>query len=175
MNFSRNRFQGLPDLSLIALTLRWLRFPHNFIRDVTSLKVTTFPKLYYIDLESNQITNFVFHSDALPKLRRLNLASNRLTQIDELYMTVSAFSVSTSEIHISHNSWNCSHAYAWVAQSMHNRGKMEIPPRFSCSSVEFLWSPSNTSKTAMCDLHRTFCSSPPALVNCSIMDIGKIR
>ena len=173
--FSGNMFQRLPNLSPIALTLQRLYFPRNLISDVTSLKMATFPELRYIDLQSNQITNFLFHSDTLPELILINLAFNRLTQIDELYMTISVFRVPVSAIFISHNSWNCSHVYAWVAQSMHTQGKVEPTLRHVHCSVEFVWSSSNASKTAICDLHKTFCSSPPALVNCSIMDIGKLR
>ena len=173
--FTGNMLQRLPYLFPVALTLQKMHFSYNLISDVTSLKMTPFPKLQTIDLESNQIANFVLHSDTLPKLEILKLAYNRLTEIDELYMTVSAFRVPVSQIFISHNSWNCSHVYAWVAKSMHNQGKMEPPYKRASSSIEFLWSPSNASKTAMYDIHKTFCSSPPALVNCSIMDIGKSR
>ena len=175
VQFSYNMVQRLPNLSPIALTLQKLYFSHNLLNDVTSLNMATFLKLHTIELQSNQITHFFFHSDTLPNLRRLNLAFNRLTEIDELYFTVSAFSVPTSGILISHNSWNCSEEFIWVAQSMHTQGRMEPKLRDVSYSPEFVWSPSNTSKTAMCDLHRTLCSSPPALVNCSIMDIGKIN
>ena len=78
-NFSGNMFQRLPNLIPVTLTLQRVYFPHNFISDVTSLKMTTFPDLHYIDLQANQITNFVFHSDTLQKLAISNLGPISLT------------------------------------------------------------------------------------------------
>ena len=62
------------------------------------------------------------------------------------------------------NTMSCNMRYVWPWSKY-----LLLRVIFTQKAIEFLWSSSNASKTTMCDLHRTFCSSPPALVNCSIM------
>ena len=171
LNFGRNAFKRLPNLFSIARTLGALDFSHNFVSDITTLKAATFPKLYRISLQGNRITNFV--GMKLPKLKYLNLAHNRLSHVDELYRIVSAFSLPTSTLFLSHNPWNCTDIYAWVYQSMYVHGQLV---KSHCDGYEmkfyFVWSPKNTSSTRLCDSDMTVCSSPPTLANCSLREIG---
>ena len=83
VNFGGNAFQLLPSLFSIAESLTILDFSHNLISDITTLKQATFLNLAKIRLQWNRITNFVGMT-TLPKLELLNLAHNRLSQVDEL-------------------------------------------------------------------------------------------
>ena len=174
VNFGGNAFQRLPNLFSIALTLGALDFSYNFVSDITTLKAATFPQLWKISLQGNRITNFVGMT-TLPKLKHLNLAHNRLSQVDELYRIVSAFSLPKSILFISNNLWNCTDIYAWVYQSMYVHGQLV---QSYCDGhgefkFYFVWSPKNTSSTRLCDIDMAVCSSPPTLANCSLGDIGK--
>ena len=173
VNFGGNAFQRLPNLFSIALTLEALDFSRNFVSDITTLKAATFPKLRKISLQGNRLTNFVGMT-TLPQLERLNLAHNRLSHVDELYRIVSAFSLPTSTLFLSHNPWNCTDIYAWVYQSLYVHGQLV---KSHCDGHElkfyFVWSPKNTSSTRLCDNDMTVCSSPSTLANCSLRDIGK--
>ena len=174
VNFGGNAFQLLPSLFSIAESLTILDFSHNLISDITTLKQATFLNLAKIRLQGNRITNFVGMT-TLPKLELLNLAHNRLSQVDEIYSIVSAFSLPKSMLFISHNPWNCTGIYAWVYRSIYSHGKFV---KSSCDGsgefkFHFVWSPKNTSNTQVCDNDMTVCSSPPTLANCSLRDIGK--
>ena len=174
VNFGGNAFQLLPSLFSVTVSLKTLDFSHNLICDITSLKEATFLNLGKIMLQGNYITNFVGMT-TLPKLEHLNLAHNRLFQVDELYRIVSAFRLPKSMLFISHNPWNCIDIYAWVYRSMYSHGKFM---KSSCDGssefrFHFVWSLKNTSRTQVCDNDMTVCSSPPKLANCSLRDIGK--
>ena len=168
VHFFKNRFQALPNLLPIALRLRDLDFSRNFITDITSLQTTKFPRVKRIALQRNRITHFVLDWGKLPKLEWINLAYNRLTEIDELYKTVSAFSVPESTIFISSNPWNCSHVYTWVFQSMHIYGDLAQSSDCKIDGLHPLWFPTKASKTIICDHSKAFCHSPPTLVKCTL-------
>ena len=172
VHFFRNYLQRLPNLFPIALKLRSLDFSNNFITDITSLQTTHFPRVNRIALHWNRITHFVLDSDKLPQLEEINLAHNRLTELDELYDTVSAISVPESKMFISHNPWNCSHVYAWVFESMYVYGDLVQSSDCKIDGPYLIWSPTYTSKTIICDHNKAFCDSPPALLNYTLTDNG---
>ena len=106
VKFAGNAFQLLPSLLTITASLTNLDFSHNLISDITTLKRGNVFETRKIRLQGNRVTNFACMT-TLPKLEHLNLVHNRLSQVDELYRIVSAFSLPKSMLFIPHNPWNC--------------------------------------------------------------------
>ena len=177
ISLEHNRLRSFPDVSSIANNVCGLVFSHNIINDIETLHVYEFPQLYYLFLRYNQISSFVFHYHKMPRLEKLDLEHNNLSNLSDLGALVVAPKppgwVSSRVSKLAYNPWNCNKESAWIFSMLHREGQIKVDRcTFAAAEPVSVWSHTNLSGR-LCNVHQIICASPHNMAGCRLMDAGK--
>ena len=177
VSFACNRLKYLPNMSCISDTINQGNFSNNMIQRLGNFLDLTFPKLWGLYLQHNQIRYFIYDHNKTPRLAHLNIAHNHLFHLPHLNSLITApmlkADYSYISVELAYNPWNCSADYEWILKLLCNDGTVVIGACFRTFRVIDYWSHKNYT-SRFCDINNMLCASPLNINGSTMRNAGEI-
>ena len=168
-------FSVLQSISLglchIGQTFKYLKFDHNGIRSVASMKDIAFTNLRVLDLSHNNITHFNTEHLDTPQLRLLRLQHNHLVSLrDVILSSWGGKSLPDGvflDINLHGNPWNCDGSLAWLQSNLF------ILARNMLGEEEIIY-PKPPLRPRIGNVGRLICHSPDKRLGTAVVPHGRI-